>query len=279
MPRRVAGRSVISCRPGRRLHGGADAVVHPPGSRRARRGRRRLASRWPPCGSFQLPPSHEPDLILITDAVPSGQNALHDRVRDLGGAKTPAAGAAHQRALTQERQRAQLGREFRSGDQAGMITTRPMVSVSAVAKFIACSAVPSRQLALRLALCRRCAGSHHAHDDRRRVGVRRPEHDHAVAAAQRRRMGGADARLARDHLFRSHFRPDQRLERQRYRTFYSTIQNGTGSAVASLGGLTVTTSIARCIFRRTGPTIRIVWKLHTYLPMSALRPNQNLRRE
>ena len=33
-------------------------------------------------------------------------------------------------------------------------------------------------------------------------------------------------------------------------------------------------SIARCIFRRNGPTIRIVWKPHMCLPMSALRPNQ-----
>ena len=32
-------------------------------------------------------------------------------------------------------------------------------------------------------------------------------------------------------------------------------------------------------FRRNGPTIRIVWKPHMYLPMSVLRPNQSLRRE
>ena len=38
-------------------------------------------------------------------------------------------------------------------------------------------------------------------------------------------------------------------------------------------------SIARCIFRRNGPTIRIVWKPHMCQPMSALRPNQSLRRE
>ena len=38
-------------------------------------------------------------------------------------------------------------------------------------------------------------------------------------------------------------------------------------------------STARCIFRRNGPTIPIDWKPHTCLPMPALRPNQNLRRE
>ena len=38
-------------------------------------------------------------------------------------------------------------------------------------------------------------------------------------------------------------------------------------------------SIVRCIFRRNGPTIQIAWKPHTCLPISALRPNQGLRRE
>ena len=38
-------------------------------------------------------------------------------------------------------------------------------------------------------------------------------------------------------------------------------------------------SIARCIFRRNGATIQIVWRPHMCLPMSALRPNQSLRRE
>src|ERR1700690_4148651 len=38
-------------------------------------------------------------------------------------------------------------------------------------------------------------------------------------------------------------------------------------------------SIARCIFRRNGPTIEIVWKPRTCPPTPALRPNQSLRRE
>jgi SRSO17 transposase len=38
-------------------------------------------------------------------------------------------------------------------------------------------------------------------------------------------------------------------------------------------------SIARCIFRRNGPTIQIACKPHTCLPTSALRPNHSLRRE
>jgi len=38
-------------------------------------------------------------------------------------------------------------------------------------------------------------------------------------------------------------------------------------------------SIARYIFRSNGPTIQIAWKPHTCLPISALRPNQSLRRQ
>ncbi len=38
-------------------------------------------------------------------------------------------------------------------------------------------------------------------------------------------------------------------------------------------------SIARCIVRRNGPTIRSPGSQHMCLPMSALRPNQSLRRE
>src|SRR6266699_1243335 len=38
-------------------------------------------------------------------------------------------------------------------------------------------------------------------------------------------------------------------------------------------------SIVRCIFRRNGSTIQIVWKPHTCLPTRALRPNRGLRRE
>src|SRR5216683_1407521 len=38
-------------------------------------------------------------------------------------------------------------------------------------------------------------------------------------------------------------------------------------------------SIARYIFRRNGPTTEVAWKRSTCLPMSALRPNPNLRRE
>ena len=37
--------------------------------------------------------------------------------------------------------------------------------------------------------------------------------------------------------------------------------------------------IARCIFRRNGPTIQIAWKLPMCPPMPALRPNQSLRRK
>ena len=37
-------------------------------------------------------------------------------------------------------------------------------------------------------------------------------------------------------------------------------------------------SIARCIFRRNGPRIQIVWKPHMCLPVSALRPSQSLQR-
>ena len=37
-------------------------------------------------------------------------------------------------------------------------------------------------------------------------------------------------------------------------------------------------SIVRCIFRRNGLTIQIAWKPHTCPPISALRPNQSLRR-
>jgi len=38
-------------------------------------------------------------------------------------------------------------------------------------------------------------------------------------------------------------------------------------------------SIARCIFRKNGPRIQIVWKPHMCLPTQALRPNQSLRRQ
>ena len=38
-------------------------------------------------------------------------------------------------------------------------------------------------------------------------------------------------------------------------------------------------SIARCIFRRNGPTIQLALKPHTCPPMPALRPNQSWRRE
>src|SRR6266542_2884745 len=46
-----------------------------------------------------------------------------------------------------------------------------------------------------------------------------------------------------------------------------------------IGVIAMRSSIARCIFRRNGSTIQISWKPHTCPPMSALRPNQSLRRE
>src|ERR1700704_3800081 len=38
-------------------------------------------------------------------------------------------------------------------------------------------------------------------------------------------------------------------------------------------------SIARCIFRRNGPTIQVAWKPPTCPPMPALQPNRSLRRD
>jgi SRSO17 transposase len=51
------------------------------------------------------------------------------------------------------------------------------------------------------------------------------------------------------------------------------------SSLPTFRVMVMRSSIARCIFRRNGPTIGIAWKRHMCLPMSALRPNQSLRRE
>ena len=48
------------------------------------------------------------------------------------------------------------------------------------------------------------------------------------------------------------------------------------SSLPTFRVMAMRSSIARCIFRRNGPTIQIVWKPHMCLPMSALRPNQSL---
>ena len=72
---------------------------------------------------------------------------------------------------------------------------------------------------------------------------------------------------------RAEWRGNTRVRQARLRTARSA------SSLPTFRAMVMRSSIARCIFRRTGPTIRIVWKLHTCLPMSALRPNQNLRRE
>ena len=52
-----------------------------------------------------------------------------------------------------------------------------------------------------------------------------------------------------------------------------------GVSLPTFRVMVMRSSIARCIFRRSGPTIQIVWRPHMCLPMSALRPNQSLRRE
>jgi hypothetical protein len=51
------------------------------------------------------------------------------------------------------------------------------------------------------------------------------------------------------------------------------------SSLPTFRVMVMRSSIVRCIFRRNGLTIRIVWKLHTCLPTLALQPNQSLRRE
>lgn len=50
------------------------------------------------------------------------------------------------------------------------------------------------------------------------------------------------------------------------------------SSLPTFRVMAMRSSIARCIFRRNGPTIQIVWKPLMCLPTSALRPNQSLRR-
>src|ERR1700680_1511331 len=50
------------------------------------------------------------------------------------------------------------------------------------------------------------------------------------------------------------------------------------SSLPTFRAMVMRSSIARCIFRRNGPTIRIVWKPHMCLPVSALRPSQSLQR-
>ena len=52
-----------------------------------------------------------------------------------------------------------------------------------------------------------------------------------------------------------------------------------GVFAATFRATVMHSSIARCIFRRNGPTIRIASKPHTCLPTPALRPNRSLRRE
>ena len=52
-----------------------------------------------------------------------------------------------------------------------------------------------------------------------------------------------------------------------------------GVFIPTFRAMVMRSSTARCIFRRNGPPIRIVWKPHTFPPMPALRPNQSLRRE
>ena len=51
-----------------------------------------------------------------------------------------------------------------------------------------------------------------------------------------------------------------------------------GVFATTFRAMVMRSSTARCIFRRNGPPTRIIWKPHTCLPMSALRPNQSLRR-
>jgi len=51
------------------------------------------------------------------------------------------------------------------------------------------------------------------------------------------------------------------------------------SSLPTFRVMAMRSSIARCIFRRNGPTIPIVWKPHTCLPTQALRPNKSLRRQ
>ena len=51
------------------------------------------------------------------------------------------------------------------------------------------------------------------------------------------------------------------------------------SSLPTFRATVMRSSIARCIFRRNGPTIQLALKPHTCPPMPALRPNQSLRRE
>jgi hypothetical protein len=51
------------------------------------------------------------------------------------------------------------------------------------------------------------------------------------------------------------------------------------SSLPTFRATVMRSSIVRCIFRKNGPTIQIVWKPHTCPPIPALRPNQSLRRE
>ena len=51
------------------------------------------------------------------------------------------------------------------------------------------------------------------------------------------------------------------------------------SSLPTFRVMAMRSSIARCIFRKNGPTIQVVWKPHMCLPTPALRPNQSLRRE
>src|SRR5471030_1335053 len=72
---------------------------------------------------------------------------------------------------------------------------------------------------------------------------------------------------------RAEWRGNTLVRRARSRTARSA------SSLPTFRATVMRSSIVRCIFRRNGPTIQIAWKLHMCLPMSALRPNQSLRRE
>jgi hypothetical protein len=50
-----------------------------------------------------------------------------------------------------------------------------------------------------------------------------------------------------------------------------------GSLLPMFRATVMPSPIAGCIFRSNGPTIQIVWKLHRFPPLPALRPNQSLR--
>ena len=50
------------------------------------------------------------------------------------------------------------------------------------------------------------------------------------------------------------------------------------SSLLTFRVMAMRSSIARCIFRKNGARIQIVWKPHMCLPTQALRPNQSLRR-